>query len=71
MYVCVMNGKELHSILRYLHVCSLNDQPAWDSPYNPACKVKEFQALFEEGFKITFICAEQLSLDNMLIYAFG
>ena len=68
----IMTGKEFHTILRYLHVCSLNDQPTRDDPdYNPAYKVKQFQELLEERFQITFIPGEQLSLDETLVRAFG
>ena len=42
----IMNGKKFHNIIRYLHVCSLKEQPSMDQPdYSPGYKVKEFKDL--------------------------
>jgi Transposase IS4 len=67
-----MSGRKFHTILRYLHVCSLEDQPERNSVnYDPAYKVEEFKDMLEERFKKLFVPGKNLSLDETFLRAFG
>ncbi len=68
----IMTGRKFHTILRYLHVCSLKDQPDKSDPeYDPSYKVKEFKEMLEERFAKVYIPGQMLSLDETLIRSFG
>ena len=64
----IMTGKKFHTILRFLHVASVQDQPNRnDKDYNPAYKVKEFQEMLEARYATLYTPGEYLSLDESLI----
>ena len=70
----IMSGKKFLTILRYLHVCSLEEQRKQDTSsanYDPIYKVKEMMDYLEERYKRLFVPGRNLSLDETLIRAFG
>jgi Transposase IS4 len=68
----IMSGRKFHTILRYLHVCSLEDQPERNADnYDPAYKVEKFKDMLEERLKKLFVPGKNLSLDETLLHAFG
>ena len=68
----IMTGKKFHTILRFLHVASVAEQPNRnDANYNPSYKVKEFQDMLEARYKTLYTPGENLSSDESLISAFG
>jgi hypothetical protein len=68
----ICTGKKFHTILRYLHVASLQEQPNKnDENYNPSYKVKELQDMLESRYTTLYTPGENLSLDESLIRAFG
>ena len=68
----LMTGRKFHTILRFLHCCSLENQPNKDDPdYNPAYKIQEIMDLLESRYQRLFIPGSSLSLDESLIRAFG
>ena len=59
-------------MLRFLHVCSINEQPqSNDKNYDPVYKVQEFMNFLESRYQKLFVPGQQLSLDESLIRAFG
>ena len=71
----IMLDRKFFSMMRYLHVCSLeeNEQNAniGDNNYDPAYKVKEFMTNLESRYKKLFVPGQELSLDETLLRAFG
>ena len=68
----IMSGNRFHSILRALHVCSLEKQPCQTSAeYDPLYKVKELLDSLESRFSRLYNPGQKLSLDETLIRAFG
>jgi DNA polymerase III subunit epsilon len=68
----IMSGRKFLMILRFLHVCSLVNQPLPSDPgYSPIYKIKEFQDYLETRFTSSFIPGQYLSLDESLVRAFG
>ena len=68
----LMSGKKFFLILRYLHCCSLAEQPSKnDIGYNANYKVKELTDALETRYVKVFNPGQQLSLDETLIRAFG
>ena len=68
----IMSGKKFHRVLRFLHVCSVADQPSYnDENYTPVYKVQEFMDNLQQRFSRLFTPGAQLSLDESLIRAFG
>ena len=65
----IMSGRKFCRLLRYLHVCPL-EQPT-DVPYDPIFKVKEFMDYLQIRFAKLFEPGLQLSLDETLIQTFG
>jgi hypothetical protein len=66
----VMTGRKFFTILRYLHCCSIENQPTGDD-YDPCYKVAEVRDYLEDRYNRLFIPGQQLSLDETLIRAFG
>jgi hypothetical protein len=66
----IMSGRKFFTILRYLHCCSMENQPVGED-YNPTYKVKEIQDYLEDRYNRLFVPGQQLSLDETLIRAFG
>ena len=68
----ITSGKKFHTILRYLHVCDLESQPApSDENYTPIYKVQEMMEYLEERYSKLYSPGEDLSLDESLIRCFG
>jgi hypothetical protein len=68
----IMSGRKFHTILRYLHVVSIHDQPERNDPdYDPIYKVKELMDLLEARYNRLYVPGQALSLDESLIRAFG
>jgi DNA polymerase III epsilon subunit-like protein len=68
----IMSGRKFHTILRFLHVCSLEEQPdPEDDDYDPGYKVKELKDMLEDRFGKLFVPGRNLSLDETLLRAFG
>jgi hypothetical protein len=68
----IMTGKKFHQMLRYIHVCSIENQPDInDTEYDPIYKVEEMKNYLEHRYDKLFIPGQQLSLDESLIRAFG
>ena len=65
-----MSGRKFCSILRYLHVCSMDATSTGDT-YDPVYKVAEMKDYLEQRFDHLFEPAQQLSLDETLIRSFG
>jgi Transposase IS4 len=67
----ITTGKKFHTMLRYLHICSLTGQPSVSDPdYSPIFKVREMLEYLEERYSKLFIPGENLSLDESLIRCF-
>jgi DNA polymerase III epsilon subunit-like protein len=66
----IMSGRKFFTILRYLHCCSMENQPVGED-YDPTYKIKEIQNYLEDRYNRLFIPGQQLSLDETLIRAFG
>ena len=66
----IMSGRKFCSILRYLHVCSMDATSTGDT-YDPVYKVAEMKDYLEQRFDRLFEPAQQLSLDETLIRSFG
>jgi DNA polymerase III epsilon subunit-like protein len=68
----IMTGRKFQIMLRFLHVCSLQDQPSRNDPeYDPIYKVKEMKDYLEMRYKKLYSPGPYLSLDESLIRAFG
>jgi Transposase IS4 len=68
----VMSGRKINMMMKFLHVCSLSNQPStMDVHYDPSYKVKELLELLEERYNRLFVAGKNLSLDETLIRAFG
>ena len=69
----IMSGKKFATMLRYLHVCSLEHpgETAGEDSYDPAYKVAELCDYLQQRFHWLFIPGQQLSLDETLIRTFG
>jgi Transposase IS4 len=67
-----MSGRKFHQILRYLHVCSQENQSTrLDDNYGPVYKVKELMEALEVQYNKLFMPCRNLSLDETLVRAFG
>ncbi len=67
-----MTGRKFHTLLRFIHVCSLENQPErTDQSYDPSYKVKEVSEYLESHYERLFVPGRNLSLDETLIRAFG
>jgi DNA polymerase III epsilon subunit-like protein len=68
----IMTGRKFSLMLRYLHVCSMMNQPTTlDEGYDPSYKVKELLDMLLERFNKWFIPSRTLSLDETLVRSFG
>jgi DNA polymerase III epsilon subunit-like protein len=68
----LMSGRRFHTILRFLHVSSVKDQPRRSDPnYDPMYKCQELLDMLEARYKKCFVPGQNLSLDESLIRAFG
>lgn len=68
----LMSGRKFHTILRFLHVSSIKEQPQRTDPnYDPMYKCKELLELLESRYNKCFVPGQNLSLDESLIRAFG
>ena len=68
----IMSGRKFFLMLRYLHCCAIDNQPASDaSDYDPAYKIAEMRDYLEDRYTRLFTPGQQLSLDETLIRAFG
>jgi hypothetical protein len=55
----IMSGCKFFTILRYLHCCSMENQPVRED-YNPTYKVKEIQDYLEERYNRLLVPGQQL-----------
>lgn len=68
----ITTGRQFHKMMRYLHLCSLENQPQWNDPqYTPLYKVKEVLEYLEKRYETLYVPGQRLSLDESLIRAFG
>ena len=68
----IMSGNRFYSILRTLHVCSLEKQPSQRSAkYNPLYKEKDLLDSLESRFSRLYNPGQKFSLDETLICVFG
>jgi hypothetical protein len=65
-----MSGRKFFLLLRYLHCCSMNNEPTGEA-YDPAYKIAEIRDYLEERYTCLLTPGQQLSLDETLIRAFG
>ena len=65
----IMSGKKFCRMLRYLHVCSLDQDNTRE--YDPTYKVEEMLQYLHGRFERLFVPGRQLSLDETLIRLFG
>ena len=66
----ITSGRKFSTMLRYLHCCSLQNQPTGED-YDPTYKVAEVKDYLEKRFERLFLPLQQLSLDETLIRSFG
>ena len=66
----IMTKRKFLKILRYLHVCKLEEAPG-NSPYNPMVKIQELMDKLMLRFGKMFVPGQALSLDETLVRAFG
>ena len=66
----ITSGRKFLTMLRYLHCCSLQNQPTGED-YDPTYKVAEVKDYLEKRYERLFLPSQQLSLDETLIRSFG
>ena len=66
----ITSGRKFLTMLRYLHCCSMEDQPTGED-YDPSYKVAELKEYLEKRYERLFHPFQQLSLDETLIRSFG
>jgi Transposase IS4 len=67
----IISGRNIFSILRYLHYCPVQNQDHSADDYDPSYKIAEVRDYMENRYLKRFVTGQQLSLDENLIRAFG